>query len=109
MLIGVHPPALFERFETGLSQNVWIEELGGLVRWTQQATRRPRSAVLDATCAITLPNRTTIVDPLRLRPRTTQEVVGVAQLQGLLPSHAVQVGSEEVLVLKRTLTGAAID
>jgi SAM-dependent methyltransferase len=102
VLIGVHPPALFERFETGLSQDVWIEELGGLVRWTQQARRRPRSAVLDATCSICLPNGTVLSDPLRLRPWTIDNVVGLAQLTNLSLLSRHCVGSELVLALRRT-------
>jgi SAM-dependent methyltransferase len=101
VLIGVHPPALFERFETGLSQDVWIEELGGLVRWTQQARRRPRSAVLDATCSICLPNGTVLSDPLRLRPWSISDIASDASSQGLTFECTTRVGSEDVVALTR--------
>jgi SAM-dependent methyltransferase len=109
VLIGVHPPALFDRFETGLSQNVWIEELGGLIRWTQQATRRPRSAVLDATCSISLPNGTVLSDPLRLRPWTSTDITTLARQYRLEVLYTTPVGSEDVLVLKRTVHATAAD
>lgn len=103
VLLGVHPPDVFEAFAAGRTQDVLLPKAGGMVRWMQCAQDTARAdGILDTRSEIILPDGTRILDRLAIQPWTLDQVSAVAHELGLARvGEPCFIGSEHVQVFRK--------
>ncbi len=102
-LVGVHPPEVFFSYRHGVTDELHLPCLDGVVRWIQ--TLDPGSgndSALDYRNTLVLPDGRTIEDRFPLRPWSISEVIAASVGSGLVHEDLEGLmGNEHVLRFRR--------
>jgi len=109
VLIGVHPPELFDAFRKPIEHRLQRPTQGQPHSWSQVAEAVPQGDQrLDILCTLTFDNGRVVKDRLRLRTWTVEQIVSAAKQCGLASEAELSRIGQELLLRFRHDAGTRL-